>query len=143
MRNELHAAEVKLKELKPNVLAVLNEEIKTMMKLKKLQSEWGIQGTLLQLRKRIKCTIYLAKDGSAVWTDNLRLRIRLSMSKVRMPFINLYLRSKCSKKCCIRCQHQMKKAKELMDPEVIFDGNILSFRRNHHSLDIMNIEAAH
>ncbi len=40
--NELHAAEVKLKELKPNVRAVLNEEIKTMMKLEEAPIGMGV-----------------------------------------------------------------------------------------------------
>ena len=87
---ELNAAEVKLKELKPNVRAVLNEEIKTMMKLEEAPIGMGIQGMLLQLRKRIQmynisCQKMVVRFGQIT----LRLRIRLSMSKVRMPLLTL------------------------------------------------------
>ena len=42
--DELKAAEQKLKELKPNVRAVLNEEIKTMMKLEEAPIGMGYSG---------------------------------------------------------------------------------------------------
>ena len=106
--NELHAAEVKLKELKPNVRAVLNEEIKTMMKLE--EAPIG----MLQLLKKIQmynisCQKMVVRFGQIT----LRLHIRLSMSKVRMPLLTLCFDQKMQLEMPNTwvTQHQTKKQK--------------------------------
>ena len=82
-----------MKELKSNVRAVLNEEIKTMMKLEEVQSEWGIlENAAAVAEENQTYNIFLPKDGSAVWTITLQLLHTAVNVEGAYAFINFMLR---------------------------------------------------
>ena len=122
--NELHAAEVKLKELKPNVRAVLNEEIKTMMKLEEAPIGMGYSGDAAAVAEENPNVQYiLPKDGSAVWTDNFAIAHTAVNVEGAYAFINFMLRPENAARNAAYVGYSTpnEKAKELMDPEVISD----------------------
>ena len=122
--NELHAAEVKLKELKPNVRAVLNEEIKTMMKLEEAPIGMGYSGDAAAVAEENPNVQYiLTKDGSAVWTDNFAIAHTAVNVEGAYAFINFMLRPENAARNAAYVGYSTpnEKAKELMDPEVISD----------------------
>ena len=119
--NELHAAEVKLKELKPNVRAVLNEEIKTMMKLEEAPIGMGYSGDAAAVAEENPNVQYiLPKDGSAVWTDNFAIAHTAVNIDGAYAFINFMLRPENAARNAeyVGYSTPNEKAKELMDPEV-------------------------
>ena len=122
--NELHAAEVKLKELKPNVRAVLNEEIKTMMKLEEAPIGMGYSGDAAAVAEENPNVQYiLPKDGSAVWTDNFAIAHTAVNVEGAYAFINFMLRPENAARNAAYVGYSTpnEKAKELMDPEVTSD----------------------
>ena len=122
--NELHAAEVKLKELKPNVRAVLNEEIKTMMKLEEAPIGMGYSGDAASVAEENPNVQYiLPKDGSAVWTDNFAIAHTAVNVEGAYAFINFMLRPENAARNAeyVGYSTPNEKAKELMDPEVTAD----------------------
>lgn len=122
--NELHAAEVKLKELKPNVRAVLNEEIKTMMKLEEAPIGMGYSGDAAAVAEENPNVQYiLPKDGSAVWTDNFAIAHTAVNIDGAYAFINFMLRPENAARNAeyVGYSTPNEKAKELMDPEVTSD----------------------
>lgn len=122
--NELHAAEVKLKELKPNVRAVLNEEIKTMMKLEEAPIGMGYSGDAAAVAEENPNVQYiLPKDGSAVWTDNFAIAHTAVNIEGAYAFINFMLRPENAARNAeyVGYSTPNEKAKELMDPEVTSD----------------------
>ena len=122
--NELHAAEVKLKELKPNVRAVLNEEIKTMMKLEEAPIGMGYSGDAAAVAEENPNVQYiLPKDGSAVWTDNFAIAHTAVNVEGAYAFINFMLRPENAARnaAFVGYSTPNEKAKELMDPEVTSD----------------------
>ena len=122
--NELHAAEVKLKELKPNVRAVLNEEIKTMMKLEEAPIGMGYSGDAATVAEENPNVQYiLPKDGSAVWTDNFAIAHTAVNIDGAYAFINFMLRPENAARNAeyVGYSTPNEKAKELMDPEVTSD----------------------
>jgi len=122
--NELHAAEVKLKELKPNVRAVLNEEIKTMMKLEEAPIGMGYSGDAAAVAEENPNVQYiLPKDGSAVWTDNFAIAHTAVNVEGAYAFINFMLRPENAARNAeyVGYSTPNEKAKELMDPEVTSD----------------------
>ena len=122
--NELHAAEVKLKELKPNVRAVLNEEIKTMMKLEEAPIGMGYSGDAAAVAEENPNVQYiLPKDGSAVWTDNFAIAHTAVNIEGAYAFINFMLRPEHAARHAAYVGYSTPnaKAKELMDPEVTAD----------------------
>lgn len=122
--NELHAAEVKLKELKPNVRAVLNEEIKTMMKLEEAPIGMGYSGDAAAVAEENPNVQYiLPKDGSAVWTDNFAIAHTAVNIDGAYAFINFMLRPENAARNAeyVGYSTPNEKAKELMNPEVTSD----------------------
>ena len=122
--NELHAAEVKFKELKPNVRAVLNEEIKTMMKLEEAPIGMGYSGDAAAVAEENPNVQYiLPKDGSAVWTDNFAIAHTAVNIDGAYAFINFMLRPENAARNAeyVGYSTPNEKAKELMDPEVTSD----------------------
>ena len=122
--NQLHAAEVKLKELKPNVRAVLNEEIKTMMKLEEAPIGMGYSGDAAAVAEENPNVQYiLPKDGSAVWTDNFAIAHTAVNVEGAYAFINFMLRPENAARNAAYVGYSTpnEKAKELMDPEVTSD----------------------
>ena len=122
--NELHAAEVKLKELKPNVRAVLNEEIKTMMKLEEAPIGMGYSGDAAAVAEENPNVQYiLPKDGSAVWIDNFAIAHTAVNIEGAYAFINFMLRPENAARNAeyVGYSTPNEKAKELMDPEVTSD----------------------
>ena len=122
--NELHAAEVKLKELKPNVRAVLNEEIKTMMKLEEAPIGMGYSGDAAAVAEENPNVQYiLPKDGSAVWTDNFAIAHTAVNVEGAYAFINFMLRPENAARNAAYVGYSTpnEKAKELMDPEITSD----------------------
>lgn len=122
--NELHAAEVKLKELKPNVRAVLNEEIKTMMKLEEAPIGMGYSGDAAAVAEENPNVQYiLPKDGSALWTDNFAIAHTAVNIDGAYAFINFMLRPENAARNAeyVGYSTPNEKAKELMNPEVTSD----------------------
>ena len=122
--NELHAAEVKLKELKPNVRAVLNEEIKTMMKLEEAPIGMGYSGDAAAVAEENPNVQYiLPKDGSAVWTDNFAIAHTAVNIDGAYAFINFMIRPENAARNAeyVGYSTPNEKAKELMNPEVTSD----------------------
>ena len=122
--NELKAAEQKLKELKPNVRAVLNEEIKTMMKLEEAPIGMGYSGDAAAVAEENPNVQYiLPKDGSAVWTDNFAIAHTAVNIEGAYAFINFMLRPENAARNAeyVGYSTPNEKAKELMDPEVTSD----------------------
>ena len=122
--DELKAAEQKLKELKPNVRAVLNEEIKTMMKLEEAPIGMGYSGDAAAVAEENPNVQYiLPKDGSAVWTDNFAIAHTAVNIDGGYAFINFMLRPENAARNAeyVGYSTPNEKAKELMDPEVTSD----------------------
>lgn len=122
--DELKAAEQKLKELKPNVRAVLNEEIKTMMKLEEAPIGMGYSGDAAAVAEENPNVQYiLPKDGSAVWTDNFAIAHTAVNTDGAYAFINFMLRPENAARNAeyVGYSTPNEKAKELMDPEVTSD----------------------
>ncbi len=122
--DELKAAEQKLKELKPNVRAVLNEEIKTMMKLEEAPIGMGYSGDAAAVAEENPNVQYiLPKDGSAVWTDNFAIAHTAVNIEGAYAFINFMLRRENAARNAeyVGYSTPNEKAKELMDPEVTSD----------------------
>ena len=122
--DELKAAEQKLKELKPNVRAVLNEEIKTMMKLEEAPIGMGYSGDAAAVAEENPNVQYiLPKDGSAVWTDNFAIAHTAVNIEGAYVFINFMLRPENAARNAeyVGYSTPNEKAKELMDPEVTSD----------------------
>ena len=122
--DELKAAEQKLKELKPNVRAVLNEEIKTMMKLEEAPIGMGYSGDAAAVAEENPNVQYiLPKDGSAVWTDNFAIAHTAVNIDGAYAFINFMLRPENAARNAeyVGYSTPNEKAKELMDPEVTSD----------------------
>ena len=122
--DELKAAEQKLKELKPNVRAVLNEEIKTMMKLEEAPIGMGYSGDAASVATENSNVQYiLPKDGSAVWTDNFAIAHTAVNVEGAYAFINFMLRPENAARNAeyVGYSTPNEKAKELMDPEVTSD----------------------
>ena len=122
--DELKAAEQKLKELKPNVRAVLNEEIKTMMKLEEAPIGMGYSGDAAAVAEENPNVQYiLPKDGSAVWTDNFAIAHTAVNVEGAYAFINFMLRPENAARNAAYVGYSTpnEKAKELMDPEVTSD----------------------
>lgn len=122
--DELKAAEQKLKELKPNVRAVLNEEIKTMMKLEEAPIGMGYSGDAAAVAEENPSVQYiLPKDGSAVWTDNFAIAHTAVNIEGAYAFINFMLRPENAARNAeyVGYSTPNEKAKELMDPEVTSD----------------------
>ena len=122
--DELQAAEQKLKELKPNVRAVLNEEIKTMMKLEEAPIGMGYSGDAAAVAEENPNVQYiLPKDGSAVWTDNFAIAHTAVNIDGAYAFINFMLRPENAARNAeyVGYSTPNEKAKELMDPEVTSD----------------------
>lgn len=122
--DELKAAEQKLKELKPNVRAVLNEEIKTMMKLEEAPIGMGYSGDAAAVAEENPNVQYiLPKDGSAVWTDNFAIAHTAVNIDGAYAFINFMLRPENAARNAAYVGYSTpnEKAKELMDPEVTSD----------------------
>ena len=122
--DELKAAEQKLKELKPNVRAVLNEEIKTMMKLEEAPIGMGYSGDAAAVAEENPNVQYiLPKDGSAVWTDNFAIAHTAVNIEGAYAFINFRLRPENAARNAeyVGYSTPNEKAKELMDPEVTSD----------------------
>ena len=121
---ELKAAEEKLKELKSNVRAVLNEEIKTMMKLEEAPIGMGYSGDAAAVAEENPNVQYiLPKDGSAVWTDNFAIAHTAVNIDGAYAFINFMLRPENAARNAeyVGYSTPNEKAKELMDPEVTSD----------------------
>lgn len=90
---ELQLAEKKLEELNPNVRAVLNEEIKTMMKLEEAPIGIGYSGDAAAVaEENPNVTYVLPQDGSAVWTDNFAISHNAENIEGAYAFINFMLR---------------------------------------------------
>ena len=122
--DELKAAEQKLKELKPNVRAVLNEEIKTMMELEEAPIGMGYSGDAAAVAEENPNVQYiLPKDGSAVWTDNFAIAHTAVNIEGAYAFINFMLRPENAARNAeyVGYSTPNEKAKELMDPEVTSD----------------------
>ena len=122
--DELKAAEQKLKELKPNVRAVLNEEIKTMMKLEEAPIGMGYSGDAAAVAEENPNVQYiLPKDGSAVWIDNFAIAHTAVNIEGAYAFINFMLRPENAARNAeyVGYSTPNEKAKELMDPEVTSD----------------------
>ena len=122
--DELKAAEQKLKELKPNVRAVLNEEIKTMMKLEEAPIGMGYSGDAAAVAEENPNVQYiLPKDGSAVWTDNFAIAHTAVNIDGAYAFINFMLRPENAARNAeyVGYSTPNEKAQELMDPEVTSD----------------------
>ena len=122
--DELKAAEQKLKELKPNVRAVLNEEIKTMMKIEEAPIGMGYSGDAAAVAEENPNVQYiLPKDGSAVWTDNFAIAHTAVNIEGAYAFINFMLRPENAARNAeyVGYSTPNEKAKELMDPEVTSD----------------------
>ena len=122
--DELKAAEQKLKELKPNVRAVLNEEIKTMMELEEAPIGMGYSGDAAAVAEENPNVQYiLPKDGSAVWTDNFAIAHTAVNVEGAYAFINFMLRPENAARNAeyVGYSTPNEKAKELMDPEVTSD----------------------
>ena len=122
--DELKAAEQKLKELKSNVRAVLNEEIKTMMKLEEAPIGMGYSGDAAAVAEENPNVQYiLPKDGSAVWTDNFAIAHTAVNIEGAYAFINFMLRPENAARNAeyVGYSTPNEKAKELMDPEVTSD----------------------
>lgn len=122
--DELKAAEQKLKELKPNVRAVLNEEIKTMMKLEEAPIGMGYSGDAAAVaEENPNVQYFLPKDGSAVWTDNFAIAHTAVNIDGAYAFINFMLRPENAARNAeyVGYSTPNEKAKELMDPEVTSD----------------------
>ena len=136
--NELHAAEVKLKELKPNVRAVLNEEIKTMMKLEEAPIGMGYSGDAAAVAEENPNVQYiLPKDGSAVWTDNFAIAHTAVNVEGAYAFINFMLRPENAARNAAYVGYSTpnEKAKELMDPEVTSDETFYPLEEIINSLE--------
>lgn len=121
---ELKAATEKLKQLSPNVRAVLNEEIKTMMKLEEAPIGMGYSGDAAAVAEENPNVQYiLPKDGSAVWTDNFAIAHTAVNIEGAYAFINFMLRPENAARnaAFVGYSTPNEKAKELMDPEVISD----------------------
>ena len=121
---ELKAAQEKLKQLSPNVRAVLNEEIKTMMKLEEAPIGMGYSGDAAAVAEENPNVQYiLPKDGSAVWTDNFAIAHTAVNIEGAYAFINFMLRPENAARNAeyVGYSTPNEKAKELMDPEVISD----------------------
>ena len=121
---ELKAAEEKLKQLKSNVRAVLNEEIKTMMKLEEAPIGMGYSGDAASVATENSNVQYiLPKDGSAVWTDNFAIAHTAVNVEGAYAFINFMLRPENAARNAeyVGYSTPNEKAKELMDSEVISD----------------------
>ena len=122
--DELKTAEQKPKELKPNVRAVLNEEIKTMMKLEEAPIGMGYSGDAAAVAEENPNVQYiLPKDGSAVWTDNFAIAHTAVNIEGAYAFINFMLRPENAARNAeyVGYSTPNEKAKELMDPEVTSD----------------------
>ena len=122
--DELKAAEQKLKELKPNIRAVLNEEIKTMMKLEEAPIGMGYSGDAAAVAEENPNVQYiLPKDGSAVWTDNFAIAHTAVNIEGAYAFINFMLRPENAARNAeyVGYSTPNEKAKELMNPEVTSD----------------------
>ena len=121
---ELKAAKEKLKQLSPNVRAVLNEEIKTMMKLEEAPIGMGYSGDAAAVAEENPNVQYiLPKDGSAVWTDNFAIAHTAVNVEGAYAFINFMLRPENAARNAeyVGYSTPNEKAKELMDPEVVSD----------------------
>ena len=121
---ELKAATEKLKQLSPNARAVLNEEIKTMMKLEEAPIGMGYSGDAAAVAEENPNVQYiLPKDGSAVWTDNFAIAHTAVNVEGAYAFINFMLRPENAARNAeyVGYSTPNEKAKELMDPEVISD----------------------
>ena len=121
---ELKAAKEKLKQLSPNVRAVLNEEIKTMMKLEEAPIGMGYSGDAAAVAEENPNVQYiLPKDGSAVWTDNFAIAHTAVNIEGAYAFINFMLRPENAARNAeyVGYSTPNEKAKELMDPEVVSD----------------------
>ena len=121
---ELKAAKEKLKQLSPNVRAVLNEEIKTMMKLEEAPIGMGYSGDAASVAEENPNVQYiLPKDGSAVWTDNFAIAHTAVNVEGAYAFINFMLRPENAARNAeyVGYSTPNEKAKELMDPEVVSD----------------------
>ena len=121
---ELKSAKEKLKQLSPNVRAVLNEEIKTMMKLEEAPIGMGYSGDAAAVAEENPNVQYiLPKDGSAVWTDNFAIAHTAVNVEGAYAFINFMLRPENAARNAeyVGYSTPNEKAKELMNPEVISD----------------------
>ena len=119
--DELKAAEQKLKELKPNVRAVLNEEIKTMMKLEEAPIGMGYSGDAAAVAEENPNVQYiLPKDGSAVWTDNFAIAHTAVNIDGAYAFINFMLRPENAYKNALYVGYSTpnKVAKKMLPKEV-------------------------
>lgn len=122
--SELKQAEEKLKELSPNVRAVLNEEIKTMMKLEEAPIGMGYSGDAAAVAEENENVVYvLPKDGSAVWTDNFAIAHTAVNIEGAYAFINFMLRPENAARNAefVGYSTPNEKAKELMDEEITSD----------------------
>ena len=136
--DELKAAEQKLKELKPNVRAVLNEEIKTMMKLEEAPIGMGYSGDAAAVAEENPNVQYiLPKDGSAVWTDNFAIAHTAVNIEGAYAFINFMLRPENAARNAeyVGYSTPNEKAKELMDPEVTSDETYYPSEKIINSLE--------
>ena len=136
---ELQAAEQKLKELKPNVRAVLNEEIKTMMKLEEAPIGMGYSGDAAAVAEENPNVQYiLPKDGSAVWTDNFAIAHTAVNIDGAYAFINFMLRPKNALKNALYVGYSTpnKKAKAMLPKEIQDDQ---SFYPSDETLDHLEV----
>ena len=135
---ELKAAEEKLKQLKPNVRAVLNEEIKTMMKLEEAPLGMGYSGDAAAVAEKNPNVQYiLPKDGSAVWTDNFAIAHTAVNVEGAYAFINFMLRPENAARNAeyVGYSTPNEKAKELMDSEVVSDETFYPSEEMINSLE--------
>ena len=108
----------------PSVRAVLNEEIKTMMKLEEAPIGMGYSGDAAAVAEENPNVQYiLPKDGSAVWTDNFAIAHTAVNVEGAYAFINFMLRPENAARNAAYVGYSTpnEKAKELMDPEVTAD----------------------
>ena len=135
---ELKAAEEKLKQLKPNVRAILNEEIKTMMKLEEAPIGMGYSGDAASVAEKNPNVQYiLPKDGSAVWTDNFAIAHTAVNVEGAYAFINFMLRPENAARNAeyVGYSTPNEKAKELMDSEVVSDETFYPSEEMINSLE--------
>ena len=121
---QLKEAELKIKSLNPNVRAVLNEEIKTMMKLEEAPIGIGYSGDAAAVAEANPAVQYiLPQDGSAVWTDNFALSYNAENIEGAYAFINFMLRPENAAKnaAFVGYATPNEAAKELLDEEVVSD----------------------
>ncbi len=121
---QLKEAELKIKALNPNVRAVLNEEIKTMMKLEEAPIGIGYSGDAAAVAETNPAVKYiLPQDGSAVWTDNFALSYNAENIEGAYAFINFMLRPENAARNAVFVGYATpnEAAKELLDEEVVSD----------------------